>query len=229
MLQTERKSSSSPNPGPGTYDPEIRPTRERSPEYSFQGPHRASGVNSFTGTGPQLGPALYKLKEYLGKSGLKYSIKPGQDPNRLSNVPGPGFYNPNDNVIKEKVKSIKFIQTSKSASKIDSNPAPGSYNVERSFGQDAPKYSMYPKSKSRLEISPGPGKYNPDHERVRPKSSAWRFSPTRNSRDVSRNPLSPGPGQYATLDTFGRHGPKLSIGGKTSIRNPDQVPGPGHY
>lgn len=112
---------------------------------------------------------------------------------------------------------------------MDSNPAPGSYNVDKSFGQDAPKYSMQPKSKSRLEISPGPGKYNPDHERIRPKSSAWRFSPTRNSREVSRNPLSPGPGQYATVDSFGRHGPKLSIGGKTSTRNPDQVPGPGYY
>jgi Sperm-tail PG-rich repeat len=62
---------------------------------------------------------------------------------------------------------------------------------------------MQPKSKSRLEISPGPGRYDPAHEKVRPKSSAWKFSPSRQSRDQSRNAFSPGPGQYKTIDTFG--------------------------
>ena len=78
MLQTERKSSSSPNPGPGSYNPDIKPTRERSPEYSFKG-KTTNPNHSLSGTGPQLGPGFYKLKEYFGKSGVKYSIRPGQD------------------------------------------------------------------------------------------------------------------------------------------------------
>ena len=41
--------------------------------------------------------------------------------------------------------------------------------------------------------------------------------------------MTPGPGHYRTLDSFGKHGPKLSISGKTSSRNPEQVPGPGYY
>ena len=41
--------------------------------------------------------------------------------------------------------------------------------------------------------------------------------------------MTPGPGYYKTQDHFGKHGPKLSMGGKTSSRNPDKVPGPGYY
>jgi hypothetical protein len=81
-----------------------------------------------------LGPGFYKLKEYFGKNGVKYTIRPGNEPNRQNLVPGPGFYNPNDSAIKEKVKSIKMIQTSKNVSKIDNTPAPDSYKVEKSFG-----------------------------------------------------------------------------------------------
>jgi len=88
---------------------------------------------------------------------------------------------------------------------------------------------MQPKSKSRLELSPGPGRYDPDAEKVMPKSAAWKFSTSRHSRENSRNDFTPGPGQYRTIDSFGKHGPKLSISGKASSRNPDQVPGPGYY
>lgn len=229
MLQTERKASTSPNPGPGTYEPDIKPTRKRSPEYSIPGKSNHTPSSSVGGTPSQLGPGFYKLKEHFGKSGIKYSIRPGNPPSRQAYGPGPGFYNLNESVITEKVKSFKMIQSSKSVQKIDPTPAPGQYKVDKSFGQDAPKYSIQPKSKSRLEISPGPGKYDPDAEKLMPKSAAWKFSPTRHSRESSRNAFTPGPGYYKTQEHFGKHGPKLSISGKTSSRNPDQVPGPGYY
>jgi hypothetical protein len=133
MLQSERKSSTSPNPGPGAYNPDDKPTRERSPEYTFKGDKRGSTQESSM-SNPQLGPGFYKIKEFFGREGPKFSIKPGKESNRQSNVPGPGFYNPNDSVIKEKVKSIKMIQTSKSVGKVDFTPAPGQYNVDKSFG-----------------------------------------------------------------------------------------------
>ena len=46
MLQSERKSSPSPNPGPGKYNVNDKPTKERSPEYSFIG-RRDSKNSSF--------------------------------------------------------------------------------------------------------------------------------------------------------------------------------------
>jgi hypothetical protein len=41
--------------------------------------------------------------------------------------------------------------------------------------------------------------------------------------------LTPGPGFYKTIETFGREGPRVSIAGKSSSRNPDKIPGPGYY
>ncbi len=140
MLQSERKTSTSPNPGPGAYEPDIKPTRERSPEYSISGSQKRE-INT-SASNPQLGPGFYQLKEFFGKSGIKYSIRPGNAPSRHSYGPGPGFYNLNDSAIVEKVKTFKMIQSSKSVTKIDPTPAPGQYKVDKSFGQDAPKYSM---------------------------------------------------------------------------------------
>ncbi len=92
------------NPGPGFYNPKIESTREKSPSYTIDPNHRRakSGVTF------NPGPGSYTQKSRIGE-GPHYSIsnsnKRGKD---HKNILGPGYYNPNDKAIQEKVKAFKF-------------------------------------------------------------------------------------------------------------------------
>ena len=114
-------------------------------------------------------------------------------------------------------------------SKKDENPAPGWYNLDRSFGKDAPKYSMQPKGKNRREGSPvGPGEYDANSTFVQPKSAAWKISPAREA--AARNgSATPGPGYYNNNEEFGKNAPKIKMQGKSNSNLKSFAPGPGYY
>ena len=83
--------------------------------------------------------------------GPKFTIQETLSKSKERLIPGPGYYDPNDKAIHDKVKAFKISQSGKKSQgkRSDNVPAPGSYNVDKRFGTDAPKYSMVSKSKVR--------------------------------------------------------------------------------
>ena len=49
------------NPGPGRYDPNIKPTREKAPTYFFGEKMKTNSLMNMTGTNEQVGPATYGI------------------------------------------------------------------------------------------------------------------------------------------------------------------------
>ena len=134
--------------------------RERSPEYTFSASSKKLHRKTQSGYGSNLGPGFYSHKSFVGKEGPAYSIFPIKEAKKKDSALGPGYYNPNDHVIKEKVKAFRITQTEKKGrKKVADGPAPGTYNLNRNFGVSAPKFSIGVRSKSRTELSPGPGHY----------------------------------------------------------------------
>ena len=80
------------NPGPGNYEQDVGPTKDRSISYKMgNGAQRADYVGKDARDLP--GPGGYDSPERFGKDGLKYSIR-GKSPEMRDNGhPGPGTYN----------------------------------------------------------------------------------------------------------------------------------------
>jgi hypothetical protein len=63
----------------------------------------------------------------MGKEGLTYSIKPLRNAKKKEFAPGPGYYNPCDEIIQEKVKAFKIMNSGEKKIKTEDAPAPGTY------------------------------------------------------------------------------------------------------
>ena len=77
---------------------------------------------------------------------------------------------------------------------------------------------------------PGPGAYNPQIDIVKASTRGVNISsgPTREG-SISRDGI-PGPGAYSnTIKALGSDVPQYSFRGKIKEKDPNDLPGPGHY
>ena len=91
--------------GPGSYDAKIAAVRKRSPEYTMGAKH--SGERAYADE-MLPGPGTYQSRSFVGLEGPKFSIQDTVSKSNERLGPGPGHYNPNDKVIREKVKAFKM-------------------------------------------------------------------------------------------------------------------------
>lgn len=61
-------------PGPGRYDPNIKPTKAKPPEYYFGEKGNITCLRNITGTSEKVGPSTYKVEEAVYTS--KHVITP---------------------------------------------------------------------------------------------------------------------------------------------------------
>lgn len=118
----------------------------------------------------------------------------------------------------------------------DGNPGPGNYNVVKSLGDNAPKYSLtsknyYSGGSSAKNLVPGPGQYTVENSKqAQSKPPTWKMgtaSRDDNLKKVVREGF-PGPGNYENIR--GDSNPKFSFGKDKRIKSAySDGPGPGQY
>jgi hypothetical protein len=149
--------------------------------------------------------------------------------------PGPGQYNENVTVMRQKSPSYK-IGSSTQRAKMQSElvPGPGSYTVKSKLGEENPKYSIGEKHEGKnSNLNPGPGKYNPNDSYLRQSSPARTIPKGQRGGSISKDQLlSPGPGaydgrnnRYVNLSYTIPEGERMSPMSKDLKMNP----GPGNY
>ena len=52
------------NPGPGRYDPNIKPVKAKAPTYFFGEKMKTNSLMNMTGTNEQVGPATYGIGKF---------------------------------------------------------------------------------------------------------------------------------------------------------------------
>lgn len=108
----------------------------------------------------QPGPGEYDSPRRFGDDAQTVSIRGRPRDMSGNNNPGPGNYDPNTSITKDRTVAYKmsYSQRTEIISKEARNmPGPGIYDNHTHIGDNGPKYTMGTRSKSRQELSPGPG------------------------------------------------------------------------
>lgn len=216
----------SDGPGPGAYTGEL--VKEYAPPKPARSLHAGSGINWVkVATAPSI-PARtqsYGYKEgsfgELIQQGTPYQGHTGTG----CDLPGPGYYNVSDKIIKKDVGTKGAIDFKKLSGR------PAFHNAEKS------------------SALPGPGCYDTDraaqshllHGGVMAKKQTSAFSSTTNRAPLSTTSYGPGPGAYKPFSSFKSLREHLAANPDafqafgTSAANPRyeaaklDVPGPGSY
>lgn len=144
-------------PGPGQYAPQDHST---SPRFGF-GTAKRQPLAGKTGTP---GPGAYSKMSVIGAEGAKYSVTGRRaEQDRMTNVPGPGTYQPNDSsragVDKQPTWSFGTSPRAGIVSGTSGpSPGPGAYESKNMMGA-APAYSIKARREinNKMNITPGPG------------------------------------------------------------------------
>jgi hypothetical protein len=142
--------------------------------------------------------------------------------NRSNSVPGPGEYNPKDEVGKAMVPSYAIGKAKRMHSKDSGVPGPGSYNFPLKNSGPKWKVGTQQRVSVSLEEIPGPGTYECLSDTSRPAFSITSRRPATSGSQV------PGPGTYSPKHFFTTI--NYSVG--TAKRNSyilSNVPGPASY
>ena len=244
-----RVTSSTVNPGPGSYNPKLGTTSDkpRAPEFSLKGRHESStNVNT----------APYRdLPSSIG-SGPKISLASRHATRDVENTPGPGYVPPALGADAPKV-AMSYRHSEVRDSRAD-NPGPGAYYYKAQFGNEAPKAYMHSRTGDPMginSVSPGPGAYNPDYSsqkkrapsasmHIRPESRSIETSPGPSDYQIDRslggqastmhartgdpmgiNSISPGPGAYNPSDSMKPKAPSFTMKGRhESVERPNTAP-----
>jgi hypothetical protein len=119
----------------------------------------------------------------------------------MNDVPGPGNYESNANVTKDRVISHKMSKSHRVdivTKEMRNQPGPGEYDSPIKIGKDAPAVSIRgrPEDISR-DDSPGPGHYDGNANIVKDKVITYKMSASKRTDIVSRQQMEqPGPGIY---------------------------------
>lgn len=219
-----KELTSKNNPGPGGYNPEFKSVKPSPPGVNFGSPSK-----SVVGDSSMPGPGQYDVRK--GPEGPAYGIRGRYEDPKGDMKPGPGNYNPKDELIRHGTPGTVMGsgQRSNLAGKGDA-PGPGNYDVtdhnkgkQFSFGTGNRDDSIGKNSKN----FPGPGTYVPPTfigKDTQGKSIAGRVK--------ERSPDNiPGPGAYASPDK--RNGPSYSLSGHRTedpiLREKAKMPPPGSY
>lgn len=233
----------STTPGPGRYD---SGKTETGPGFSIRGKREELQMN------PNPGPGQYDPEHHFENQGFKFPQEKKTTFVITNKSPGPANYNiPRSNSS----KGVIFSKQSRTLSRYDQSPGPGSYNTIISSG--SPKASMKFRHKIKLEErSPGPAQYEPQvikekrpsvkigkskrfieidellpgpgsYGTIGARSSSAIFGTSRKECMFKGNDL-PGPGEYKYRNTIGE-GPSYTMSNKKPFIKPNLSPGPGSY
>jgi hypothetical protein len=86
--------------GPGAYNPNHNALKSKNPCMSFSSSKRKSVFDTITGD-KMLGPGAYE--EQKKKAGPSFTMRGRSNLKAKDNNPGPGMYNPDPNIIKDKI------------------------------------------------------------------------------------------------------------------------------
>ena len=99
--------------------------------------------------------------------------------------PGPGAYEPSDNLTRDKSPQYKMGTTTKERSvskEARDKPGPGHYDKHDHFGKNAVTYSMRGKpAETKDNGNPGPGNYDAIINAIKERAAAYKMG-TSNSR-----------------------------------------------
>lgn len=209
-------------PPPNSYNPDDGYVKSRAPTVSFGNRPKTSDIKPNN----EPGPGQYQVGSTLQNKGIYMGTRSPQKV--IERSPGPGVYNPNNNV-KYKSGPAFSIGGVKGDAKIPGSdmPGPGTYN-----SPERPTTGYHFGSEKRQDLggrgdSPGPGQYRvPDTLGKSGKSIiiTGRYDTKKDVNEV-------GPGQYKHPTTLG--GPKFSMGagekGTKLNKNSLMNPAPGTY
>lgn len=153
--------------------------------------------------------------------------------------PGPGDYNPNNNVLST-IKSVSnciFDKARRNEEEIVNPkierveiPGPGWYNVKNGQVPEGPKFSMRGVRKiPKIKNVPGPGAYDVGnkHRNLEPSYSIGKEKRSDETKITKKNNY-PGPGTYKIVDKNGA--PKFTFPKYDSRKAKKvEIPGPGFY
>lgn len=179
-----------------------------------------------------LGPGQYDPKtsrDFNNSSSKNIPASPFLSKTKRTNLasksqilsPGPGAYEPRDEVTKPKNPTFGMSKGQKGISRKDLSPGPGAYDgTTKEFGQDAPKVTIKGRPQTaKANDLPGPGAYDNHHKTIDETSrsargtSAMRNKSARLSPDNKDKLLNPGPGAYDAREDFVKAGPaKITFG-----------------
>ncbi|CDW79521.1 UNKNOWN [Stylonychia lemnae] len=220
-------------PGPGQYQSDISPIKDRTVGYKISKSNRQDIVSKEMIYQP--GPGEYDSPKRFGEDAQSITIR-GKPKDKVGNgVPGPGNYDPENHLTKDQaLTSFKMPRTERSqmVSKEEiQKPGPGQYQSTKNFGDDAKSVQIRGRPKDIVGNDiPGPGNYNNDDSHLRYQSPAVKIDPKSKRGDiVDREQLSlPGPGNYDQHSGLGK-GQAATIRGKPADQKDNGQPGPGHY
>lgn len=234
-------------PGPGHYKV-IYPKNEGGLSILEKHPDRVP--DNFPG------PGSYNYKHMGIDGGPKWTFNERIPDKEIEEAPGPGAYkNPDykDNGIAYTIGGKHNIEYP------NEYPGPGHYNVKVPKGRDGPTLKGKIIIEEKFENIPGPGNYNipsveinhdkipsytipqsnpPDkNENNNPGPGHYRYPSPNDGRkgftipgrpDTSKERFNenPGPGTYNIKNPKGY---AITIGEKPRDRDPENIPGPGHY
>uniref|UniRef100_A0A7S2JEG2 Uncharacterized protein n=1 Tax=Haptolina brevifila TaxID=156173 RepID=A0A7S2JEG2_9EUKA len=130
----EIRKTEDPRPGPGAYDPGVRPQVGGGPSISF-GAHPVAGKRAVVEAPVQPGPGAYQVTSPTRKGGTisRHVVKSNveRDMERAAQQPGPGAYEPNaltrgkSSTMTGRTRGMGDVHIAASARR----PGPGSYNL----------------------------------------------------------------------------------------------------
>ena len=173
----------SQKPGPGEYDPLQSQSKDRVLSAMIQSGERFK-ANDRRGSSPD--PGIYHRDEFFAKDCSPIRFQGKAREGRISDVPGPGSYDPTLQAVKDAVRSINLESSLRpnSFSRIGRNssqfPGPGEYTyTNKDTGKNVLSFTMYGKLSEQKKVTdvPGPGTYDPKPLRITSSPLALKIVP----------------------------------------------------
>jgi hypothetical protein len=95
------------SPGPGAYDANVNAIKDKVKNTNFSKTERGSGFISKEEKSKP-GPGNYTIPDTKSSQAFKMGQRMAQA--IKNNNPGPGMYDPNPSVVKDKTRSVKISQ-----------------------------------------------------------------------------------------------------------------------
>ena len=183
------------SPGPGHYNEDHGKVKDKVIAYKMSPVKRGEIVSNEASSKP--GPGMYNAEAPRSHYAATITGKPADM--RRNDAPGPGTYEDNTRVVKDKTPAYQMSPVRRGdivSSEQTSKPGPGHYNAEAPRSQYSATITGKPADMRRND-APGPGTYEDNTRVVKDKTPAYQMSPVRRGDIVSSEQTSkPGPGHY---------------------------------
>jgi hypothetical protein len=147
-------------------------------------------------------------------------------------VPGPGAYEPTDQVVRDRTPTYGFGKTERTqivAKEEKNKPGPGNYDMKNQNSSKSFKIGQKLQNAIKSQV-PGPGNYDPNPNVVKDSVRTAKINKNMNKSVMAHSQSTNliGPGAYYK-DEFGKNVQSFSIRGRPNDQQPSNQPGPGQY